>query len=116
MQSRRLLLALVRAAAVLTAGSLAVLPLAGCSSAKTISKDRVAAQAQTKFDELARSKGQAGFPKVVCPSDLTAKAGQTTRCSATGPDGTLGITVKVTGVNGSKAHLNFKGDDHLTKK
>lgn len=109
MQLRRYTLAVACAAT-------ATLAFAGCSSTKTLSKDKVAAQAQAKFDEIARSGGQAKFPKIVCPGDLTAKAGQTTRCSATGKDGTLGITVTVTSVNGSKAQLNFKGDNHLTKK
>ncbi len=103
-------------AVVCAATAMLMLLLAGCSSTKMISKDKVAAQTQAKFDEIARSKGQAKFPKIVCPRDLTAKTGQTTRCSAAGRDGTLGITVTVTGVNGSKAQLNFQGDDHLTKK
>ncbi|MGI8579853.1 MAG: DUF4333 domain-containing protein [Solirubrobacteraceae bacterium] len=97
-------------------GAATAMLTAGCSSTKTISKDEVAKQTQAKFDEIAQSKGQAKFPKIVCPSDLTAKAGQTTRCSATGRDGTLGITVTVRSVTGSKARLNFKGDARVTKK
>ena len=46
---------------------------------------------------------------------LEGEAGNKTRCTATGPDGTLGITVTVRSADGDNAQLNFKGDDKVTK-
>ncbi len=95
--------------------TLSLVALAGCSSEKTVSKDEVEKQAQQFFDGVAQKQGQPSFPKITCPDDLKAKAGERTRCSAKGTDGTLGITVTVKKVDGDKAILNFKGDDALTK-
>jgi MFS family permease len=103
-------------ATMVIAGLAVAMLIAGCSTTKTVPKAEVAKQTQAKFDAIAQAKGQAKFPKIVCPDDLKAKAGQSTRCSATGRDGTLGITVTVTSVSGSTAHLNFRGDSHVTKK
>ena len=75
----------------------------------------MAKQAQLRFDALARTRGAARFPKIVCPKDLDAKVGATTRCSATSRGATLGITVTVKGVDGSTVHMTFKGDNHVTK-
>jgi len=97
--------------------AVAALPLlAGCSAetTKTIDKDEIAKQAQGEFDRIAKAKGQR-FPKIVCPDDLEGEAGKKTRCTATGPDGTLGITVTVKSADGDNAQLNFKGDDKVTK-
>lgn len=96
---------------------MAALPLlAGCSAetTNTIDKDEIAKQAQSEFDKIAKAKGQR-FPKIVCPDDLEGEKGMETRCSATGPDGTLGITVTVTSADEDNAQLNFKGDSKLTK-
>lgn len=92
----------------------ASLALAACGT-NTVSKDEVAKQAQTQFNQIAQKAGQKTFPKIKCPDDLDAKKGAKTRCSAKGTDGTLGITVTVTSVKSNKAQLNFKGDSALKK-
>jgi hypothetical protein len=90
--------------------------LAACgSSSNTIKKDEVAKRVQGEFDKIAQARGRKNFPKITCPDDLEAKKGASTRCSATGPDGTLGITVTVTELKDGNAHLGFKGDNHITK-
>ena len=109
----------LRQIAAVSAVAAAVLASDGCSASistggDTVSKEEVAKEAQAKFDAIARSKGQAKFPPITCPSDLDAKKGASERCSATGDDGTLGITVTVTGVDGGTAHLHFQGDSQLT--
>jgi hypothetical protein len=97
-------------AIVLTTG------LAACgSSSSTIKKNDVAKKVQAEFDKIAQARGQKNFPKITCPKDLDAKKGATTRCSATAPDGTLGITVTVNGTKDGNAQLGFKADDQLTK-
>jgi hypothetical protein len=100
--------------------SFVVIPLAfaiafaGCGT-KTVSKSDVEKQVQTYFDNLAQQNGQAKFPDIKCPDDLEAKKGKTVRCTAKGTDGTLGITVTVTGVSGDKASLSFKADNKLNQ-
>jgi hypothetical protein len=89
--------------------------LAACGSSATLSKDDVAKKVQAEFDKIAQSRGQESFPKVTCPDDLKAEAGATTRCSATGPDGTLGITVTVKSAKDGNAELAFKADEDVKK-
>jgi PBP1b-binding outer membrane lipoprotein LpoB len=106
---RTLLVSAVAGAALLTAG---------CSAStgdKTVDKSEVAKQAQVQFDRIARQRGATKFPTIKCPKDLKAKKGATTRCSAKGTDGTLGITVTVTSVKNDKAQLHFKGDSALNQ-
>jgi hypothetical protein len=93
----------------------AVLALAACGSTEQIHKGEVTSQAQKFFDGVARKNGQASFPKITCPDDLKAEKGATTRCSAKGTDGTLGITVTVKDVHDNGVTLTFKGDPKLTK-
>ena len=107
----------MKALAALTTLALA---LAGCSASagtsRSVDKETIAKQAQTQFDKIARQKGQKTFPPIKCPDDLDdPKVGDTTRCEATASDGTLGITVKVTGVTDDGVKLSFQGDDHVTK-
>lgn len=84
-----------------------VLSACGSSDAKTISKNDLAKEAQSKFDALAGGK----IGKISCPEDLANKQGATTRCSVAGSKGK--ISVKVTSVDGNRAQLQFKGDDSL---
>ena len=84
-------------------------------STEQISKGQVQSQAQKFFDDVAKRNGAESFPKITCPDDLEAVKGKTTRCSAKGTDGTLGITVTVSEVRDDGATLSFKGDDKLTK-
>jgi hypothetical protein len=108
----------VRLFALLGAAAL-VFALLGCSGSVSagggsVSKSEVEKQAQTQFDALAKSKGQASFPPITCPGDLDAKVGATEHCSATFSDGTLGITVKVASVSGDTAHMDFQADSAVT--
>lgn len=89
--------------------------LAACGGTDKVKKEDIAKKAQAEFDKIAQRGGQASFPKITCPEDLEAKAGETTRCEATGTDGTLGITVTVKSVKDGKVQLGFKGDDKLEK-
>ena len=104
-----------RSAAPTLALCLAAALFAGCGSDDTLSKEDVAKEAQAQFDKIAKDRGQDTFPKITCPEDLKAEKGATTRCKATGTDGTLGITVTVASVDGGDAKLNFKADDQLQK-
>jgi hypothetical protein len=107
----------VRRGAIAVAAAAAVL-VGGCSASTgdpTVDKSEVAKQAQLQFNRIARQRGAAKFPAIKCPHDLKAKAGATTRCSAKGADGTLGITVTVTSVKDKKAQLRFKGDSALNQ-
>ena len=98
----------------LAAGAALALPACG-SGTEQIHKGEIQSKTQAYFDGLARKNGQASFPKIVCPNDLEAKKGKSTRCSAKGTDGTLGITVTVTEVRDDGVTLSFKGDSKLTK-
>lgn len=87
----------------------------GGESTEQIPRTEVQSKAQAFFDGVAQRNGAQSFPKINCPDDLEATKGETTRCSAKGTDGTLGITVTVTEVKDDGATLSFKGDDKLTK-
>ena len=89
--------------------------LTACGT-KTVSKSEIEKQTQNYFDGLARKDGQAKFPAIKCPDDLEAKTGKSERCSATGDDGTLGITVTITKVDDDRASFNFKADSQVMKK
>ena len=97
----------------------AAVVLAGGCSASTgdpmVDKAEVAKQAQLQYARIARQRGVRKVPRITCPKDLKAKAGATTRCSAKGTDGTLGITVTVTSVKDKKAQLRFKADSALNR-
>ena len=87
---------------------LATLALAACSSGTpTVDKDDLAKQVS---DKLAASVGQT--PKSVeCPDDLVGKVGTTTTCTLTAEDGTtFGVTVTVTGVDGSDVSYDAQVD------
>jgi hypothetical protein len=91
------------------------LTVAACGGTDTISKDDVAKKVQPEFDKLAQDAGQEKFPEITCEDDLKAEEGSSTRCSATGPDGTLGITVTVSSVEDGNAKLSFKADEQVTE-
>ncbi|MEV0094779.1 DUF4333 domain-containing protein [Streptomyces sp. NPDC050738] len=96
--------------AVAAAGAL----LVGCSgsvhvgsSDPKLSKDKLADTVATK---LASTTGQAK-PDISCPEDLAGKVGTTTRCTLTASDGsTLGVTVKVSSVEGKQINFDIKAD------
>ncbi|MFF0159552.1 DUF4333 domain-containing protein [Streptomyces sp. NPDC005263] len=89
--------------------------MAGCSaSADTgssepkLSSDKLAA---TVAEKLAATTGQPK-PDITCPEDLAGKVGNTTRCKLTASDGsTLGVTVKVSSVDGDNINFDIKADN-----
>lgn len=62
-------------------------------------------------EKLASTTGQQK-PDITCPEDLAGKVGTTTHCTLTADDGsTLGVTVKVTSVDGDQINFDIKADD-----
>ncbi|WP_078918087.1 DUF4333 domain-containing protein [Streptomyces sp. NRRL WC-3725] len=89
--------------------------LVGCSASVTVEKStpKLSADklASTLSEKLAAATGQPK-PHISCPEDLVGKVGTTTRCRLTAGDGsTLGVTVRVTSVDGDQIHYDFKADD-----
>lgn len=83
---------------------------AGCGGADTISRAEV--ERQTR-EGLTRSVGQQA-PPAVCPGELKAEVGATTRCTMDFEDDKrLGITVKVTEVDGSDVKFAIEADQAL---
>ena len=89
--------------------------LVGCSGSVSVgssdpklSSDKLA---DTVAEKLASTTGQPK-PDITCPEDLAGKVGTTTRCTLTAKDGsTLGVSVKVTSVEGKKINFDIKADD-----
>ncbi|OSC65278.1 hypothetical protein B5180_31150 [Streptomyces sp. BF-3] len=89
--------------------------LVGCSGSVSVgnseprlSSDKLAA---TVSEKLAATTNQPK-PDITCPEDLPGKVGATTRCTLTAKDGsTLGVSVKVTSVEGDKINFDIKADD-----
>jgi hypothetical protein len=91
----------------LTAASFGV----SCGSTDSVNRADLETKVRT---ELGASVGQAA-PKATCPDKLEAKVGATTRCSMTFTDGRLGITVKVTSVDGDRADFDIQADEQLQR-
>lgn len=89
--------------------------LVGCSGSVSVgssepklSSDKLAA---TVSEKLAATTGQPK-PDITCPEDLAGKVGTTTRCTLTAKDGsTLGVSVKVTSVEGKQINFDIEADD-----
>ena len=89
--------------------------LVGCSGSVSVgnsepklSSDKLAT---TVSEKLASTTGQPK-PDITCPEDLVGKVGTTTRCTLTAKDGsTLGVSVKVTSVEGKQINFDIKADD-----
>ncbi|MFJ3934951.1 DUF4333 domain-containing protein [Streptomyces parvus] len=89
--------------------------LVGCSGSVSVgnsepklSSDKLAT---TVSEKLAATTNQPK-PDITCPEDLAGKVGATTRCTLTAKDGsTLGVSVKVTSVEGDKIDFGIKADD-----
>ncbi|MEU0602122.1 DUF4333 domain-containing protein [Streptomyces sp. NPDC006393] len=90
--------------------------LLGCSASVEVKKStppKLSADklSSTLSDKLAAVTGQPK-PHISCPEDLVGKVGTTMRCKLTADDGsTLGVTVKVTSVNGDQINYDFKADE-----
>lgn len=89
--------------------------LVGCSASvdaeKTTPKLSANKLANTVAEKLAATTGQPK-PHIACPENLAGKVGNTTRCKLAADDGsTLGVSVKVTSVDGDQINLDIKADD-----
>ncbi|QKW09521.1 DUF4333 domain-containing protein [Streptomyces sp. NA04227] len=102
------------AASLLSAVATSVL-LVGCSASADVgtstpemSSGKLSA---LLAERLAATTGQPK-PNIDCPEDLVGEVGATTRCRLIADDGsTLGVTVKVTSVDGDQIQFDFKADD-----
>ncbi|MFJ6510089.1 DUF4333 domain-containing protein [Streptomyces sp. NPDC091406] len=89
--------------------------LVGCSGSVSVgnSEPKLPADklATTVSEKLAATTNQPE-PDISCPEDLAGKVGTTTRCTLTAKDGsTLGVSVKVTSVEGDQINFDIKADD-----
>lgn len=97
----------LRTPRLLLAVAAAVLLGAGCSSTTTVDRDDLEKEVST---QLEKEVGTAP-DDVECPDDLTGKKGETQRCTLTaGPD-QVGLTVTVTGVDGTDVDFDIQVDD-----
>ncbi|MEU0587342.1 DUF4333 domain-containing protein [Streptomyces sp. NPDC006132] len=90
--------------------------LAGCSVSVDAGKSATPQMSADKLATIVAEKLAAttGKPKpdITCPENLAAKVGTTTRCKLTAKDGsTLGVTVKVTSVEGEQINFDIKADE-----
>ena len=92
----------------LTVVAAATLLLAGCgSSTKSVSQEQV----ETRISEqLTKQVGQKP-DTISCPGDLKAEKGTTMRCKLTSGGTSLGLTVKVTSVDGSNVKFDIQVDE-----
>ena len=102
MTTPRALRHLLLAAAALAVG-------VGCSSMPTVDKDDLEKEVST---QLEKTVGQAP-DSVDCPEDLDGEKGATQRCTLTAGDDEVGLTVTVTGVDGSKVAFDIQVDDEV---
>jgi hypothetical protein len=88
--------------------------LAGCSASGDLEKSEPKMSAEkvaTLVSEKLASTTGRPKPDISCPEDLVGKVGTTMRCKLTASDGsTLGVTVKVTSVDGDQINFDFEAD------
>ncbi|RVU22492.1 DUF4333 domain-containing protein [Streptomyces antnestii] len=102
------------ALSVVAAGAMLVGCSASVSAGKSDPELSKAKLADTVAEKLAATTGQPK-PDVTCPEDLVGKVGNTGRCTLTASDGsTLGVTVKVSSVQGSNINFGIKADEKPT--
>ncbi|MEB3962209.1 DUF4333 domain-containing protein [Streptomyces kunmingensis] len=92
--------------------------LVGCSASVSVGKSDPELSKEKLSDlvaeKLAATTGQPK-PDISCPENLKGKVGTTTRCKLTASDGsTLGVTVKVTSVDGDKINFDYEADQTFT--
>lgn len=105
------------ATSVLSAVAVGAL-LSGCSASVKVEKPEAKMSAE-KVADLTAEKLAATYkqpkPDVTCPEDLAAKVGTTSRCTLTAEDGSsVGVTVKVTSVEGTKMNFDIQVDDTVS--
>ena len=82
-----------------------------CGGEDAVDRGELETQVQEKLTETVGQQA----PEAVCPDDLKAEKGATTRCHMDFPEGKrLGITVKVSSVDGDTAKFDIAADEKLT--
>jgi hypothetical protein len=79
---------------------------AGCSSTPTVDRSKLEDEISS---QLEKQVGQAP-DKIECPGDLTGEVGETERCTLTAGSDQLGVSVKVTAVDGEKVDFDIEVD------
>ena len=85
----------------------AALALTACSATPVVASDDLEEEVTARLTEMA---GQAP-DDVTCPDDLEGEVGNTTRCTLTAGADELGVTVTVTGVDGSSVDFDIAVDE-----
>ncbi|MEZ5095945.1 MAG: DUF4333 domain-containing protein [Nocardioides sp.] len=89
---------------------LATTTLAGCTlGTPKLAKENVE---KTVSDKLAEVVGKTP-DKVTCPGDLVGKVGTTMRCTLTSDGDVIGLTVKVTKVDGTTVKFDIAVDEQI---
>ncbi|GAA1204336.1 DUF4333 domain-containing protein [Prauserella alba] len=84
----------------------AALGVTACSA--QVDSGELETQVKSSLEQSTGNKAKA----VDCPDDLEAEVGATTRCTLTAPDDSrIGVSVKVTAVEGEQASFDIKVDD-----
>ncbi|MFC6285502.1 DUF4333 domain-containing protein [Nocardioides sp. GCM10027113] len=86
-----------------------VLALAGCSQQVTVDEQEVERQVSSVLEEMA---GQAP-DDVDCPGDLEGEEDTRMRCVLAAGEDRLGLTVTVTGVDGTDVAFDVEVDDEV---
>jgi hypothetical protein len=95
---------IARALAVTTLAALPLVALTGCSTQKTVSASELGTKAQAALADATGGE----VPPVSCPSDLEAKAGNTTTCTITDDTGAVyDVTVTITSVDEATDNVKF---------
>lgn len=80
----------------------------GCGQA-SVDKEETANQISQELEKQVGQKPDA----VTCPDDLPAEVGQSIRCELTAGSDKLGVTAKVTSVDGGNVQFDIKVDDQV---
>lgn len=92
------------------ASALLALSLTACGSGGTVDQAELEENVQTQLSE---SVGQQA-PEASCPDELKAEEGAETRCTMDfGEEGTLGVSVTVTSVDGDNVKFDIQADEEL---
>ena len=84
--------------------------VAGCGGPAVVSRAEVEKKTQEGLEQSVGKKA----PKASCPDELKAEVGATTRCTMDFEGNKrLGITVKITEVEGSDVQFAIEADDAL---
>lgn len=79
----------------------------GCSSTPSVSQSQVEDKISTQLEAQVGQKPDS----VDCPGDLEGEVGKTMDCTLTAGSDELGVSVKVTKVDGKKVDFDFQVDD-----